>query len=93
LRELDLTALLEEGSDPPGPMPMYLPPSNPAVWMLASLSSGISAYCFSIRRVTFALNVLGSNLMDSTRPMRTPAMVTGDPSFRSPMLSKAATTE
>jgi hypothetical protein len=42
-------------SEPPGLIPMYLPPSRPWVWMLASLSSGIWLNCGSIRSVTAAL--------------------------------------
>jgi len=79
-------------SEPPGLKPMYLPPSNPWVWMLAKLSSGIWLYCLSIRNVTTALNDLGSKRIPLTSPTRTPAIVTGEPTFRSPMLSNSAVT-
>src|SRR5690606_24512182 len=41
-------------SEPPGPMPTYLPPSNPCVWMLASLSSGMRSKRGSMRMWTTA---------------------------------------
>ena len=60
--------------------------------MLASLSLGISLY-FELSCIdTTALYCLVSSSMCVTRPTSTPAMDTGAPTLRSPMLSNLAVT-
>ena len=93
LCELDLTALLQEGfraarADADVLAAQQSRGLDAGVAVLGDLARTDPRYA----RTTAALKSLGSNLIDSTRPMRTPAMVTGEPGLRSPMLSNLAVT-